>query len=120
MPLGWWWRGAGRSFLEGDDLKGHTENLGHLLGELAVVTNLIAGPPQSPPDHLFAQELRHERPQSDDVSHGVAVPALRQHAYTDDAAHLFPWRMERLAALPGKLLKSFWIDRTSLPIFRPL
>ena len=82
---------------------------------LPSVPDLVARPPQASADDLLAEELRHERPQADDMRHRVAVPALGEHAHADDAAHVAAGRVQRPLELLGQILESFGVDRSALP-----
>src|SRR6266702_756583 len=77
------WRRTTGVGLEWNYLERHSEYLGNfLLEESGLRVNLIAGTPQSAPNHLLTQKLRHERPQPDECvtvlqsQPSVSIPTL--------------------------------------------
>jgi hypothetical protein len=77
------WRRPLRVSLERDDLERHAEDLGDFLGETPVLAEFVTHTPESATHDLFAQKLGHERTESDDVRHRVAIPPLGEHSDTD-------------------------------------
>ena len=53
----------------------------------ALVVHGVAHAAQPAADHLFAQELRAEGADAEDVRHGVRVPAFGEHRHRHDAPH---------------------------------
>src|SRR5437870_3954984 len=82
----------------------NSENRAELLVELPIGVQLVLRSPQTAPHDLLAEELRHERPQPDDVRHGIAVPSLGQHSDADNAADIATGRMQRAFELLRELL----------------
>src|SRR5207244_3422090 len=97
----------------------HAEDLRHFFAELSIRARLIARAPQSSSHDLFAEKLRHEGPQTDDVRDGVAVPSFREHPDTDDAADIATRWMKRSLQLLRQVFKALRIQRASLVINRP-
>ena len=78
--------------LERNQFERHAEHLGGLLREQAILTEGVMPTPQGTAYHLFAQQLGSERAQTDDVGHGIGVPAFGQHGHGDDTTHFPPGR----------------------------
>src|ERR1700748_719388 len=97
---------AGLVLLERDYLERYAKHLGDLFRELTIIGYIIARAPQTPTDHLLAQQLRHEGPQTDDMRDRVAVPSFGQHPDAHDTAHVAPWRMQRLIELVRQRLEA--------------
>src|SRR5262249_55505951 len=55
-----------------------------------------------------------------DVCDGITVPAFREHAHTDDTAHIASWRVERTTEFLRQCLKPFRIEWASLSIPLPI
>ena len=106
--------------LQRHDLERNAEDLRDLLAELSILSHRVAGSAQPSADDLFAQQLRHERPEPDDVGDGVAVPSLGQHPHADDAAHVPAGRMEGPFELPCQRLEPFRVEGSTLPVPRPV
>src|SRR5436190_11970521 len=80
---------AALALFERNHLKRNAEYLGDLLNEAALLIEVIVTcSPQTTPDHLLAQQLRHEWSQSDDVRNCVAIPPFGEHADADDASDI--------------------------------
>src|SRR5712692_508810 len=101
VPFNWREREAVLVFLERDHLERHAEDLSDFLSELFIFPNLVTRPPQPSPYYLLTQELRHKRPQTDDVCDRVTVPALGQHPNAHNTPHIPTGRMERTFELLG-------------------
>src|SRR5208337_5070906 len=112
-------RSAALVFLEGNDLEWDAEDLGDFLRQLSIVSDFVVRSAQSTSHDLLAQQLRHERPESNDVCHRVAVPSLGQHPYAHDAAHVAPRRMQCACEFFGEFLEAFRVDRSTLPVLWP-
>src|SRR5690606_5243644 len=96
---------ASRIRLERNHLEGHTKDLGDFLGHQSVRTDFVRAPAQSSSDHLFTEELRHERPEPHDVRDGVAIPAFREHSDTHDATDVAAGRVQWGSTFGSKLLE---------------
>ena len=106
--------------LERDHREGDPEDLGHLLAEQSVLVHLVTRPTQSSAHDLLAEQLRHERPQADDVGDRAAIPALGKHAHADDAPHVSTGWVEGAIELLGQFLEAVGVDRPALAIARPV
>src|SRR5713226_6620972 len=111
IPLNWRRLRAVLVFLERDHLERHAEDFGDFLSELFIFPNLVTRPPQPSPYYLLTQELRHKRPQTDDVRDRVTVPSFGQHPNAHNTLHLPTRWMQRAVKLFGQLLETFRIDR---------
>ena len=47
----------------------------------AALAHLVRPPPESSANNLLAEQLRHERPEADDVRHSAAIPAFCKHPH---------------------------------------
>ena len=74
------WLAARGILLERYNLERNAEDLRNLLAELVILSHRVAGASQPSADDLFAEQLRHERAEPDDVGDGVAVPPFGQHS----------------------------------------
>ena len=111
------WRLGARVGFERDHLKRHAENLRDFFRQQSPVGEVrVVGATQPAAHHLFAQELRHEWAQANDVRHRVAVPAFGEHADADDAAHVAAGGMQRSPELLRELFESFRPDRSAQPV----
>src|SRR5439155_25884381 len=81
--------------LKRDDLEGHAENLRYLFGEFLAFAQLVARPSEPSAYNLLAEQLRHKRPQPDNVRHRIAIPALGEHPHAYDAANIPARRVQR-------------------------
>ncbi|MGH7160565.1 MAG: hypothetical protein ACREFS_10870, partial [Acetobacteraceae bacterium] len=90
------------------------------LFEPAVGADVVRPAAKRPTDHLLAEKLALEWPEPDDVAHGVAVPAFRQHANGDNATHVASGRRERPAELCRELREALRVNRAALPVLGPL
>ena len=70
-----------------EEFERHADDVRVLGWELACLwVEEILAPAQRAARYLLAQQLRTECTNTDDVGHGVGVPAFREHAHTDHAA----------------------------------
>src|ERR1019366_8874428 len=87
-------RSPGLACLERNDFERNAEDLSDLFRELSVIIQFVAGTSQTATNHLLTEQLRHERSQTNDVGHRVAIPALREHSDADDTSDITARRVK--------------------------
>ena len=70
------------------EVKGYAQHVGVFHVEHAVFVQFVGLAAQRATDDLFAQQLRSEGTNAQDVGHRVGVPALGEHGHRDDAADI--------------------------------
>jgi len=89
----WLWRGDDRL---GGEIERNGENVGIFHDKQPLLIKFVDQAAQGAPDHLFAQQLRAEGANAEDMGDGVGGPTLGEHRHRHHAADRTP-QLPRLA-----------------------